>query len=173
MAGVNILILYQDNPDPAHPLSPGEEGQVAIHAPSMLSRYVESEAPIVNGYFLTGDLGRLDPHPHSNLFITGRLKHLIDIGGTKVNPAEVELILKQHPAVAEAVVIPVPVTQTVSRLKAIVTPSNTIPLDESDLRAFARERLAAFKVPRLIEVRQTLPRSPTGKILRRELEAAR
>ena len=85
----------------------------------------------------------------------------------------VELTLRQHPAVSECVVVPIPVTQTVSRLKAIVTPSGSIPLDEADLRSFARQRLAGFKVPRVIEVRQSLPRSPTGKILRRELEAAR
>jgi long-chain acyl-CoA synthetase len=168
MFGVRILILDQDDPDPSRPLAPGSEGQVAIHAPSMLARYVEADAPIMSGYFMTGDLGRLDER--GRLFITGRLKHLIDIGGMKVNPAEVELTLKQHPAVADCVVVPIPVTQTVSRLKAIVTPSGAVPLDEADLRAFARERLAGFKVPRVIEVRQTLPRSPTGKILRRELE---
>jgi long-chain acyl-CoA synthetase len=171
MAGVRILILDQDDPDTLRPLAPGGEGQVAIHAPSMLARYVEADAPVINGYFMTGDLGRLDER--GRLHITGRLKHLIDVGGMKVNPAEVELILKQHPAVAECVVVPIAVTQTVNRLKAIVTPSGSVPLDEDDLRAFARERLAGFKVPRVIEVRQTLPRSPTGKILRRELEAAR
>jgi long-chain acyl-CoA synthetase len=171
MDGVRILILDPDNPDPQSALAPGEEGHVAIHAPSMLDRYLEEPAPIVRGYFLTGDLGRVSPQ--GRLTITGRLKHLIDIGGQKVNPAEVELTLKQHPAVAECVVVAVPVTQTVNRLKAIVTPSGRVPLEESDLRAFARERLAGFKVPRAIEVRESLPRSPTGKILRRELEAAR
>ena len=170
MQGVRILILDPDDPDPARPHSTGSEGQVAISAPSMLSRYIDGEAPITRGFFMTGDLGRLDAG--GRLFITGRLKHLIDIGGTKVNPAEVELAIKEHPGVAECVVVAIQVTQTVSRLKAIVTPSGT-DLDPDDLRAFARERLAGFKVPRVIEVRQTLPRSPTGKILRRELEAAR
>jgi acyl-CoA synthetase (AMP-forming)/AMP-acid ligase II len=171
MDGVRVLILDPDNPDPERPLSPDEEGHVAIHAPSMLDRYLEEPAPLVGGFFLTGDLGRVSPQ--GRLTITGRLKHLIDIGGQKVNPAEVELTLKKHPAVAECVVVAVPVTQTVNRLKAIITPSGRVPLDEADLRAFARARLAGFKVPRVFEVRQTLPRSPTGKILRRELEAAR
>jgi long-chain acyl-CoA synthetase len=171
MDGVHIRILSADNPNPEQPLGPNEEGHVAVHAPSMLDRYLEEPAPLVGGYFLTGDLGRVSPQ--GRLTITGRLKHLIDIGGQKVNPAEVELTLKQHPAIAECVVVAVPVTQTVNRLKAIITPSGRVPLSESDLRSFARERLAGFKVPRIFEVRQTLPRSPTGKILRRELEAAR
>src|SRR5262249_43507185 len=120
--------------------------------------------------FLTGDLGRLD---RGRLFITGRLKQLIDVGGTKVNPTEVELVLKEHPAVADCVVVPIPVTQTVSRLKAVVTASGLLPLDLEGVRAFARQRLAGYKVPRVVELRESLPRSATGKILRRELEVSR
>ncbi len=167
----NVRIRILDQNDPTTQAAQGSEGQVAISAPSMLARYIEGDAPILDGFFMTGDLGRLDAS--GRLFITGRLKHLIDIGGMKVNPAEVELTLKQHPAVAECVVVAIQVTETVNRLKAIVTPSGSADLDAEDLKAFARERLAGFKVPRVIEVRQTLPRSPTGKILRRELEAAR
>jgi acyl-CoA synthetase (AMP-forming)/AMP-acid ligase II len=171
MSGVRILILDPDDPDAVRPLASGSEGLVAVNAPSMLSRYLDGEAPICDGFFLTGDLGRIDSR--SRLFITGRLKNLIDIGGTKVNPAEVELTLQQHPGVAECVVVAIPVTQTISRLKAIVTPSGAGPLSPDELRAFARERLAGYKVPRIVEVRDSLPRSPSGKILRRELEAAR
>ena len=169
MSGVHIRILDQD--DPTNPVPQGSEGQVAISAPSMLSRYVESDAPVVDGFFMTGDLGRLDAH--GRLFITGRLKHLIDIGGIKVNPAEVELTLKQHAAVADCVVVAIQVTETVNRLKAIVTPSGTADLDPDDLRAFARGSPRRLQGAARDRGAPALPRSPTGKILRRELEAAR
>ena len=129
-------------------------------------------SPVVDGYFLTGDLGRMDGA--GNLTITGRIKLLIDVGGLKVNPLEVEEVLAQHPEVSACVVLPVRVTDTVCRLKAIVTPRDPAggagPTPES-LRRFARGRLTLYKVPRLFEVRATLPRSPTGKILRQFVAA--
>jgi len=175
MQGVDIRVLDPGREDPGHPLASGLEGLVAIKAPSMMSGYVGDGADehesvsLVNGYFLTGDLGRVSPA--GDLVITGRLKNLIDIGGMKVNPAEVEVVLKEHPSIAECVVVPMPVTPTVSRLRAFVVPSNG-GVDTEELRRFARGRLPGYKVPRLIEVRETLPRSASGKILRSQLEAA-
>jgi long-chain acyl-CoA synthetase len=135
----------------------------------MLSHYVgDDSAPTEGGFFLTGDLGRLDAR--GNLTITGRTKLLIDVGGLKVNPLEVEAVLSQHPAVERCVVVPVKVSDTVSRLKAIVTPRDGAPPEDAPtpeaLRRFARERLVPYKVPRVFEVRASLPLSPTGKILR-------
>ena len=177
MRGVTVRIIPPDSRRPDardvdRPLPPGEEGHVAVAAASMLSGYLgEPAAPTVNGFFLTGDLGRLDAH--GNLTITGRIKLLIDVGGLKVNPLEVEEVIAQHPAVASCVVVPVRVSETVSRLKAIVTPrpeSGATPAAES-LRQFARSRLTAYKVPRVFEVRADLPTSPTGKILRHLVQA--
>jgi acyl-CoA synthetase (AMP-forming)/AMP-acid ligase II len=174
MRGVAVRILPPDAPDAASrpPLPPGEHGHVAVAAASMLSGYLgESASPTVDGFFLTGDLGRLDAH--GNLTITGRIKLLIDVGGLKVNPLEVEEVLAQHPGVASCVVVPVRVSETVSRLKAIVTPRPEFgagPAAES-LRRFARSRLTGYKVPRVFEVRADLPTSPTGKILRHLVEA--
>jgi acyl-CoA synthetase (AMP-forming)/AMP-acid ligase II len=133
----------------------------------MMSGYVDSAAPLKDGYFLTGDLGRI--RAEGDLTITGRLKNLIDIGGMKVNPAEVEEVLGSHESVAECVVLPIAITPTVSRLKAIVVPANGA-VDPEELRRFARERLAGHKVPRVVEVRNSLPRSPSGKVLRAQLE---
>lgn len=171
MSGVDMRILSPDLLDVNAPLPPGEHGHVAVRAASMLSEYLgETQLPTVNGYFLTGDLGRLDEF--GNLTITGRIKLLIDVGGLKVNPVEVEDVLTQHPSVASCVVVPVRVSATVSRLKAIVTPRDaTESPDPASLRAFARARLAGYKVPRLFEVRDSLPKSPTGKILRHLVEA--
>ena len=99
--------------------------------------------------------------------ITGRTKLLIEVGGLKVNPLEVEAVLAQHPGVEQCVVVPVRVSDTVCRLKAVVTPRPGAEAPSPDsLRRFARERLVPYKVPRVFEVRPTLPLSPTGKVLR-------
>jgi acyl-CoA synthetase (AMP-forming)/AMP-acid ligase II len=169
MRGVDVRVLDVEQPHADRPLPVGAEGQVAVRADSMMSGYLRDDADAtttVDGYFLTGDLGRLDAR--GRLTLTGRIKLLIDVGGLKVNPLEVEAVLAQHPEVAACVVLPVRVSDTVNRLKAIVQPRDPAapgPTAES-LRQFARERLTPYKVPRVFEVRATLPRSPTGKILR-------
>lgn len=166
--GVSIGIL---DPDTNAPIPAGAEGQVAIRAASMLSGYLNAPADLLDGYFVTGDLGRLDPS--GRLFVTGRIKLLIDVGGLKVNPLEVEAVLGEHPAVAACVVVPVQQSQTVYRLKAIIAPRHSAaPPEADDLRRFAQARLAAYKVPRLFEMRDSLPCSPTGKILRHLVETA-
>lgn len=165
MRGVSIKILDIDTPDIARPLPPGAQGQIAVCAPSMMSGYLEDQpAPILHGHFLTGDLGHLDAH--GALVVTGRLKLLIDVGGLKVNPLEIETVLMQHPGVAECVVLPMPVTQTVSRLKAVIVPRDGQTPSPETLRAFVKQRLSAYKVPRVFELRPSLPKSATGKLLR-------
>jgi long-chain acyl-CoA synthetase len=173
LRGVSILILDSESADVSRPAPAGDEGQVAIRAESMLSHYLgggdRNDPAFLGDYFLTGDLGRIDER--GELTITGRLKLLIDVGGFKVNPLEVERTLLEHPSVGEVVVLPVKVTETVWRLRALIAPrSGSVPIDE--LRAFARERLSPHKVPRIFEVVSCLPKSATGKVLRRELEGA-
>jgi long-chain acyl-CoA synthetase len=169
MRGVTIRILDPDHPNIESPLERGLEGLVAIRGPSMLDRYVDDDSPaLTDGYFFTGDLGRLDAN--GNLLITGRTKLQIDVGGMKVNPLEVEHVLAQHPAVLECVVVPERVTHTVNRLKAFIALRKQPDGGEAEeLREFARAQLAPFKVPRLFEFRDSLPKSPTGKILREAL----
>jgi acyl-CoA synthetase (AMP-forming)/AMP-acid ligase II len=136
----------------------------------MFRGYLHQSAPsTLDGFFPTGDLARIDPH--NNLTITGRLKLLIEIGGLKVNVLEVEDLLARHPDVAEAAVVAVRVSETVSRLKAVITPRDpeNPPVPDDD-RRYLRQRLSPDKVPRVIEVRESLPRSPAGKIHRRLLE---
>ncbi|HZL34375.1 MAG TPA: fatty acid--CoA ligase family protein [Tepidisphaeraceae bacterium] len=170
MAGVSIRILDPANPQIAHPLHTGADGHVAVAAPSMLSGYVDGDPPpLLDGHFLTGDLGRLDPS--GSLTITGRIKLLIDIGGRKVNPLEVEQAIAGHPAVGECVVVPIRIGQTLNRLRAVLAPARAgETVDVRELRAYLRGRLSAYKIPRVFEVRATLPRSPAGKILRAEVE---
>ncbi|MEX2671492.1 MAG: class I adenylate-forming enzyme family protein [Phycisphaeraceae bacterium] len=170
---VQLRVLDVEQADVHGPLSAGEEGQVAVKGASMLSGYVDAtEPPTVEGWFLSGDLGRLDDQ--GRLTLTGRLKLLIDVGGLKVNPIEIEAVLTQHPAVQDAIVVPMPMSQTVQRIKAIVTLRPSTERTEADvldeLRRFARQQLSRWKVPRVIEVRNALPKSPTGKILRQAVQ---
>jgi len=177
MHGVSIRIL-----DPAaeadaqgcathRALGPGEQGQIAIRAASMFDGYLNEPTSLYDGYFPTGDLGRLDAS--GRLTITGRLKLLIDVGGMKVNPLEVESVLCEHPDVQACVVVPIRQSQTVCRLKAIAMPRDPAhPPSVQSLRELARQRLARYKVPRVFEIRRWLPRSPTGKVLRHLVDAA-
>jgi acyl-CoA synthetase (AMP-forming)/AMP-acid ligase II len=171
MRGVSVRILDPVNPRVSHPLPCGADGHVAISSRSMLSHYVgDHSPPAEDGFFLTGDLGRLDAT--GTLVITGRTKLLIDVGGRKVNPLEVEAVLGEHPLVERCVVVPVAVSETVSRLKAVVVPRGAGgAVTADDLRRFARERLVPYKVPRVFELRDALPLSPTGKILRHRVAA--
>jgi acyl-CoA synthetase (AMP-forming)/AMP-acid ligase II len=167
MRDVSVRILNID--DSKRTLPHGQEGMVAVRASSMFSGYLNGSAEMVDDHFLTGDLGRLDEH--KRLYITGRIKLLIDVGGMKVNPQEVEAVLQLHPAVEACVVVPVAQSQTVFRLKAVITPRDptvAVPIDE--LRALARLHLSGYKIPRFFEVRDSLPRSATGKILRHLVE---
>jgi acyl-CoA synthetase (AMP-forming)/AMP-acid ligase II len=170
MQGVQIRILDPRDPDPERPAASGSEGQLAVASPSMMSAYVgEARPPTERGFLLTGDLGRLDAA--GRLRLTGRLRLLIDVGGIKVNPAEVESVLVRHPAVREAVVLAVPFSDTTARLRALVVPEPGCEVRPDELRRFAREHLIHYKVPRIIEIRTNMPRSPTGKILRKALES--
>lgn len=169
MGGVRVCIRDLEHPEGEPSPAPGQEGQVAVHAPSMLDRYLGGNAmQLIDGHFLTGDLGVLDAQ--GALSITGRVKTLIEIGGMKVNPMEVERVLADHPGVAECVVVPVPVTQTLSRVTAFIVPHHPdAPPSTSDLRAYAKARLAAYKVPRAYNVVSSLPRTSLGKVHRRKL----
>ena len=169
MQGVGLRILDPRDPDSERPLPPEAEGQVAVAAPSMMRAYVDdARSPLARGFLLTGDLGRLDAS--GRLWLTGRLRPLVDVGGIKVNPVEVESVLMRHPGVREAVVLAFPFSDTTTRLKAIVVPEPGCELRPQELRRFAREHLIHYKVPRVFEIRTMVPRSATGKILRKQLE---
>jgi acyl-CoA synthetase (AMP-forming)/AMP-acid ligase II len=184
MRGVDVRVLPPGDPglpgDPhstgvpgtvaAAPLPAGEQGHVAVRADSMFDGYLDrSRGKLPDGYFATGDLGFLDAA--GNLTLTGRLKLLIDVAGLKVNPLEVEAALGEHPAVAACVVVPLVVTETVSRLKAVVVRAAARrDVSGEDLRQYLRGRLAPHKVPRVFEFRDDLPRSAAGKVLRQQVE---
>lgn len=156
--------------DEGAPLPAGETGEVTVASPAMTAGY--SDLPDVNaqafagGRFQTGDLGALDEQ--GRLTITGRKKLLIEVGGYKVDPIEVADVVAEHPHVAEAVVVGVPGRGPGEEVvKAVVVPSADVA--EREVVDFCRERLANYKVPQLVELREEIPKSPLGKILRKYL----
>jgi long-chain acyl-CoA synthetase len=167
LPGVELEIL-----DPAGaPLDPGRIGEVAIRSPAMTRGYggvddAVNRAAFAGGRFLTGDRGRVDEH--GRLVLTGRRKLLIDVCGDKVDPIEVEDVLAVHPKVREVVVVGVPSGVVgEEQVKAVVVADERC--GDRELIRFCRERLANHKVPRLVEFRGEIPRSPLGKVLRKDL----
>lgn len=125
---------------------------------------------ITNGWLHTGDLGRMDGEGY--ITITGRKKDLIISAGENIYPREIEEILAQHPKVKECAVIGVKDDVRGEVPKAFVIARDGENLEEKEIRSFCREHLANYKVPKFIDVVPDLPRSPTGKILKRALTAS-
>ena len=119
------------------------------------------------GFFRTGDMGRIDADGH--LYITGRIKEMLIIGGENVFPREIEEVLDQHPSVHASAVIGVQDDARGEVAWAFVELEEGATFDETALRSHCREHLAQFKVPREIRGVEALPRNPTGKIMRRML----
>jgi len=166
--GVQVRIADERGMDAAT----GREGEVWVRGPNVMRGYYgrpeETEAVIDSeGWFHTGDIGRVDEDGF--LFITGRIKDLIIVGGDNVYPREVESALVQHPAVAEAAVLGLPDPGRGEVVVACVTLREGAKTSEAELRGFCRERLAGFKVPRILRILPELPRGPTGKVLKRPL----
>ena len=122
-----------------------------------------------DGWLRTGDIAEADDE--GNYRIKGRLKDMVISGGENVYPAEIESVLHEHPAVADAAVVGVPDDEWGERIHAVVVPKPGRGLDAAALDAFVAERLAGFKRPRSWEVRHALPRTESGKLLKRVLRA--
>lgn len=152
-------------------LAPGEIGEILLHAPQIMQGYwnkpEETARMLRDGWLYTGDIGYQDEDGY--VFIVDRKKDLIKPSGFQVWPRDVEEVIATHPAVAEVCVGGIPDAHTVEAVKAWVVLQPGEQLSEVDLREYCRRRLAAYKVPRFIEFRTSLPKSNVGKILRREL----
>ena len=152
----------------------GEVGEIWTRSEQNMAGYhnkpdATAEAITEDGWFKTGDAGYLDEEGH--LFIHDRVKDMIVSGGENIYPAEIENVLAQHPSVADVGVIGVPDEKWGETVKAVVVAKAGATVDEAELVAFARERLAGFKLPRSVDVVDALPRNPSGKILKKELRA--
>ncbi len=147
-------------------------GEVEFRGPSMIAGYwndPDATAAAIDpeGWLSTGDLGYLDDD--GDLFLVDRKKELIIRGGYNVYPREVEEVLYVHPAVLEAAVVGVPHESLGEDVAAIVVPRPGAELEPDELKAWAKERLAAYKYPRHVVVAAELPKSATGKILKRSI----
>jgi acyl-CoA synthetase (AMP-forming)/AMP-acid ligase II len=153
-------------------LQPGERGEVVIQGPNVIRAYENNPeanaTSFVDGWFRTGDQGYLDADGY--LMLVGRLKELINRGGEKVSPREIDEVLLEHPAVAEAVCFGVPHPTWGEEVAAVVVLREAA--TEADLLAYCRERLADYKRPKQIHIAQTIPRTATGKIQRRVVAQA-
>jgi fatty-acyl-CoA synthase len=149
-------------------LPPGEVGRIFVRNDMLFEGYTGGGGKeLVDGFMSTGDVGRLDERGH--LFVEGRDDEMIVSGGENVFPREVEDLLAGHSDVAEAAVIGVEDERFGQALKAFVVPRAGASPSADDLRAFVKENLARFKVPREVELLDELPRNSTGKVLKREL----
>lgn len=152
-------------------LPPGERGEVLVRGPNVMKGYFgrpeATAAATRGGWFRTGDIGQFDADGY--LSIVDRKKDMILRGGFNVYPREIEEVLMTHPAVAMAAVIGVPDPRLGEEVKAVIVRRPGAAVTEDELMAWCREQMAAFKYPRIIEFRDTLPTSATGKILKREL----
>jgi len=160
--GPEIAILGERG----EPLPPGEPGEVVVRGPGIIRGYVDdpaadAEAFTADGWFRTGDLGALDADGY--LFLRGRLKEVINRGGQKVAPQEVEAALLAHQAVLEAAAFSVPDHRFGEAVGAAVVLRPGWSVDEGDLRAFAGQRLSAYKTPARVVVVERLPKGPSGK----------
>jgi fatty-acyl-CoA synthase len=149
-------------------VAPHVVGRVVVRSPSRFAGYTDGSAGASEGDMLvTRDLGHFDER--GRLYIDGREDDVVVSGGEKVLPGEVEDLLSQHPEVLEVAVIGVSDSEFGQRLKAFVVPRPGAHPLEGDLKGYVRERLARYKVPRDVELVAELPRTDTGKILRRLL----
>jgi acyl-CoA synthetase (AMP-forming)/AMP-acid ligase II len=147
-----------------------DDGEICIRSPWLMSGYWRAPEltaeTLQDGWLRTGDLGRIDDLGY--LYVVDRKKDMIISGGENIYPREVEEVLFAHPGVREAAVIGVPDEVWGESVRAVVV-GDVVP---EELIAFCRARLAGYKCPKSVELRAELPKTPSGKVLKRELRAA-
>jgi long-chain acyl-CoA synthetase len=168
--GVEVKILADDGSEAKH----GEAGEIVIRGHNVMKGYFrrpEATAAAIDaqGWFRTGDVGVQDAGGY--LYVVDRKKDMIIRGGFNVYPRELEEVLLTHPEVSLAAVVGVPHPSHGEEVKAFVVRTPGGALTEADLIAWCRRNMAAYKYPRLVEFRDSLPMTATGKILKRELTA--
>ncbi len=158
-------------PETFEDAAPGEIGELAVRGPQVMRGYWnrpgETERVLRDGWLLTGDLGRMDDEGY--FAILDRRKDLILAGGYNVYPREVEEVLFEHPDVEEAAVAGVVDPYRGETVKAYIVLKPGAAAGEAELKAWCKEKLAAYKVPKMYEFREALPKTMAGKVLRRKL----
>jgi fatty-acyl-CoA synthase len=168
------------DPETLNELPPGEQGEIIIHGPMVFDGYWKrpeaTQAAFIEfdgkRFFRSGDLGRVDEDGY--FFLTDRLKRMINASGFKVWPAEVEALMFRHPAIQEACVISARDGYRGETVKAVVVlrPSHRGQVSEQDIVDWCRENMAVYKVPRIVQFADALPKSGSGKVMWRSLQEA-
>ncbi|KUI13112.1 long-chain fatty acid--CoA ligase [Mycobacterium sp. GA-1285] len=158
------------DPDTLNDVPAGGQGELWFRTPQLMKGYhnkpeATAEAITDDGWFRTGDIGRIDEEGY--IFVEDRLKDMIISGGENIYSIEVERVIAEHPAVTDVAVIGVPDEKWGEVVKAVVSVEDSITSEE--VIAWCRERLAAYKCPKTVDITDELPRNPTGKILKKEL----
>jgi acyl-CoA synthetase (AMP-forming)/AMP-acid ligase II len=164
--GSDVQISIMDKA--GHHLKAGEAGEVVIKGPNVIKGYENNPeanaSSFVDGWFRTGDQGVLDDNGY--LTLVARIKELINRGGEKISPREIDEVLLTHPSIAEAVCFGVPHGTWGEEVEAAVVLREGESVSDADLLAFCKERMADFKRPKQIHITQAIPRTATGKIQR-------
>jgi acyl-CoA synthetase (AMP-forming)/AMP-acid ligase II len=157
--------------DKDNDVEPGEVGEIVVKSKAVMQEWwrrpQETAETIVNGWVHTGDMGRYDERGY--IYIVDRKKDMIISGGENIYPREVEEILYQHPSIQEAAVIGIPDTYWVERVHAVVVLREGVRVTPEEIMEFCKKRIARYKAPKSIELVAALPKTPSGKILKREL----
>ena len=155
-----------------NPVAPGERGEICVRGPQVMAGYWhnrEATDAVIDagGWFHTGDIGQADQDGY--VYVVDRLKDMVITGGENVYPAEVEAVLYHHPAIAEVAVLGTPHEQWGEAVTAVVALNPGAALTLEELSAFARDKLAGYKIPLRLEFLDALPRNPAGKVLKYQL----
>ena len=161
-----------DVADSTKTLEIGEAGEIAIKGPQIMMGYYkkaeETETALKDGWFFTGDIGKFDEDGY--LSIVDRKKDMIIAGGYNIYPVELDDVLMSHPKILEACTIGVPHEYRGETVKAFIVTKEGETLTEEEITAYCKEKLAAYKVPKIFEFIEELPKSAVGKVLRRKLK---
>lgn len=168
LSGCEVRVVNEAGKD----VVPGEVGEIIVRGDSVTQGYwklpEETARTIKQGWFYSGDLATADEEGY--IYIIDRKKELIISGGENISPKEVEGVIYRHPSVFEVAVIGVPDEKWGEAVKAIVVLRDGKPVTEAELIAFCRQNLARFKVPKSVVFTDSLPKTTSGKISRKELK---
>ena len=150
----------------------GQAGEIVIRGPGVMKGYWQrpeetANAFFPNGWFRTGDIGKIDEN--DNVFIVDRLKDMILRGGYNVYPREIEEVMMTHAAIAQVAVVGIPHAEYGEEVKAVITLKTGTSASSAEIIEWSKTLLARYKYPRIVEIRDSLPMTPSGKILKRML----
>lgn len=162
LPGMEVEVVDEDG----NPVTPGVEGRIRIRGAQVSGQYVGQDGIVdADGWLITGDIGTVDAEGF--IYVQGRADDVIIAGGENLSPSEIEDCLLRHPDVTSAVVVGVPDEEWGEQVAAMVTVNGPVSADE--LREWVHKDLGGLKAPKVVEITDELPMTPTGKILRREV----